>query len=372
MSPGRASIPTLLLAAGLFLGAGCCQRPVPRPQDGRGGIAAAGEARQVPSPRGDETLPSFDALFEKVSPSVVNISAELPIPFSEEMLTRREREVLRILARSLGSGFVFDDQGHVATCSSVVLDEDKQPLENIEVILANGRRIRARLVGSDEISDLAVLSIPADQAPPALPLGTVSSLKTGDWVAAIGYAFGLSHSITAGIVSAVRSADAMKASHGLILSDAAINPGCNGGPLLDTRGRVVGINLIPGQEEGGMGLAIPIEDALEFLSLLKTGRRPSRPWLGVSVQPVNTRLRESFGLPSTSGALVTRIAENSPASKAGLNPGDVIVKFAGRPVEDPTALIEIVKSTAINRKVKIRIYRKGKPRNLTITPRPAP
>jgi S1-C subfamily serine protease len=135
---------------------------------------------------------------------------------------------------------------------------------------------------------------------------------------------------------------------------------------------VVGINLIPGQEEGSMGLAIPIEDALELLALLKSGRHPKRPWLGVSVQHVDVRLKESFGLPSTSGALVTRIAEDSPASKAGLKPGDVIVKFANRPVEDPVGLIEVVKSSAINRKTKIRIYRKGKPKTLTIIPRPAP
>ena len=369
MTPARFPLLPILLAAGLFLGA-CCQRPMPHSKDGK--TEAAPTAAPEPPPNDEDTLPTFDKLFEKVSPSIVNISASLPFPLPEEMLTRRQREVLKILARSLGSGFVFDSQGHVVTCSSVVLDEDRQPLSDIEVILANGKRIKAKLIGSDDISDLAVLEIPKEEAPPPLPLGTASSLKVGDWVAAIGYAFGLSHSITAGIVSAVRTADDMNASHGLILSDAAINPGCNGGPLLDTQGRVVGINLIPGQEEGSMGLAIPIEDALELLALLKSGRQPKRPWLGVSVQPVNIRLQESFKLPSTEGALVTRIADNSPASKAGLKPGDVIVKFANRPVDDPIGLIEVVKTAKLNRKVKIRIYRKGKPKTLTIIPRPAP
>jgi len=369
LSAARFPLLPILLTAGLFLGA-CCQRPMPHPKDGRS-EAAPTAAVDTPS-EDDETLPTFDKLFKKVSPSIVNISASLPFPLPEEMLSKREREMLKILARSLGSGFVFDDQGHVVTCSSVVLDEDRQPLTDIEVILASGKRIKAKLIGSDDISDLAVLEIPRKEAPPPLPLGSATSLKVGDWVAAIGYAFGLSHSITAGIVSAVRTADDMNASHGLILSDAAINPGCNGGPLLDTQGRVVGINLIPGQEEGSMGLAIPIEDALELLALLKTGRRPQRPWLGVSVQHVNVSLQESFGLPSTSGALVTRIAEDGPASKAGLKPGDVMVKFANRPVDDPIGLIEVVKSSAVNRKVKIRIYRKGKPKTLTITPRPAP
>lgn len=372
MSPGRTPILPILFAAGLFLGAGCCQRPMPQPQDGRSEPSAP-DTPPPATPSDDEaTLPSFDRLFEKVSPSIVNISATLPFPFPEEILSRREREVLKILARSLGSGFVFDRQGHVVTCSSVVLDEERQPLKDIEVILANRKRIKARLIGSDDISDLAVLKIPAEQAPPPLPLGASTSLKVGDWVAAIGYAFGLSHSITAGIVSAVRTADEMKASHGLILSDAAINPGCNGGPLLDTQGRVVGINLIPGQVEGSMGLAIPIEDALRLIDILKTGRRPRRPWLGISVQPVDVRLRDSFKLPSTSGALVTRVVEGGPADQAGVLPGDVLVSFAGRPVEDPVSLIEAVKTAAINRKVKISIYRKGKRQAMTITPRPAP
>ena len=369
MTPARFPLLPILLIAGLFLGA-CCQRPMPHKKDGQS--ESASTAAPGLSPDDDETLPTFDKLFEKVSPSIVNISATLPFPLPEEMLTRREREMLKILARSLGSGFVFDDQGHVVTCSSVVLDEDRQPLADIEVILSSGKRIKAKLIGSDDISDLAVLSIPATEAPPPLPLGSATSLKVGDWVAAIGYAFGLSHSITAGIVSAVRTADDMNASHGLILSDAAINPGCNGGPLLDTEGHVVGINLIPGQQEGSMGLAIPIEDALELLTLLKSGRRPKRPWLGVSVQHVDTRLQESFHLPSTSGALVTRVAEDSPASQAGLKPGDVVVKFAARPIDDPVGLIEVVKSAAINHKTKIRIYRQGKPKTLTITPRPAP
>ena len=370
MSPARVPILPILLA-GLFLGTGCCQRPMPQPQDGRS--EAALTAAPAPAPvEDDEALPTFDKLFDQVSPSIVNISASLPYPYPEELLTTSQREVLKRLARSLGSGFVFDDQGHVVTCSSVVLDEDKKPLENIEVILANGRHLKAQLIGSDEISDLAVLSIPATHAPPPLPLGTSTSLKVGDWVAAVGYAFGLSHTITAGIVSAVRTAEDMSASHGLILSDTAINPGCNGGPLVDTNGRVVGINLIPGQERGSMGLAIPIEDAQQLLALLKSGRLPKRPWLGLAIQYVDARLKESFKLPSTEGALVTRLAENGPAAQAGLKPGDVIVKFAGRPVTDPTSLKEIVKTAPLNRKVKIKIYRKGKPKTLSITPRPAP
>jgi S1-C subfamily serine protease len=312
-------------------------------------------------------LPSFVALFDAASLSVVNVSAAHPLPIPQEWLPRRDREILRALARSLGSGFVFDSQGHVVTCSSVVEDA-----EDIEVILQNGRKIKARLVGSDDISDIAVLSIPPEQSPQPLPLGSSKSLKVGDWVAAFGYPFGLSHTITAGIVSAIRTGDEMKSSHGLILSDASINPGCNGGPLLNTEGKVVGINLIPGQTQGSMGLAIPIEDATELLELLKAGRQPLRPWLGVAVQPMDARLAESFGLDRAEGALVSRVVPSGPADRAGIMSGDVIVGFAGRPVEDPLELIEAVKGSRLGKKVKIRIVRKGKKRTLRIAPRAEP
>jgi len=342
---------------------GCCQ---PRVNPPREDPPPEKTGETVVQPQ-EASLPSFVGLFTRASPSVVNVSAAHPLPIPEDLLPRRDREILRALVRSLGSGFVFDDQGHVATCSSVVQDAD-----SIEVILANGRQLQATLVGSDEISDIAVLSIPRDKAPPPLPLGNSATLKTGDWVAAFGYPFGLSHSITAGIVSAVRSGEVLKAAHGLILSDASINPGCNGGPLLDTNGKVVGINLIPGQTEGSMGLAIPIEDALALLELLKTGHQPRRPWLGVAVQHVDSRLADSFDLPEAEGALVTRVVENGPAAKAGIQQGDVIIAFAGRTVEDPMALIEVVRGSRLDRKVKIRIVRKGKRKTLRIKPAASP
>jgi len=342
---------------------GCCQRPMPKPRDGE----AKKPDRPVTQIDQQPRLPSFISLFKEASPAVVNISAAHPLPIPKELLPKKDREILKALVRSLGSGFVFDDQGHVATCSSVVQDADE-----IEVILISGRRLKATLVGSDEISDIAVLSIPVQGAPRPLALGDSSSLKAGDWVASFGYPFGLSHTITAGIVSAIRSSDVMQASHGLILSDASINPGCNGGPLVNTRGEVVGINMIPGQTQGGMGLAIPIDDVKSLLELLKTGKSPGHPWLGVSVQYVDERLAESFGLPNTEGALVSMVVSNSPADKAGLKRGDIIITLSGRSIEDPLALIETARKAPIGRQIKIQIIRKGKPKNLKITPCPAP
>ncbi len=342
-----------------------CEKPVPNPAEKESALAAQIEYRR---------LPSFAALFAKVKNSVVNVSAAHSLPLPEEALypgtkaqLRREREILRALVRSLGSGFVFDDKGHVVTCGSIVQDA-----EQIEVILASGRHVEARLVGSDDLSDLAVLSIPAEAAPAPLPLGDSSALRAGDWVAAFGYPFGLSHSITAGMVSAIRSDKEMNSSHGLILSDAAINPGCNGGPLVDTAGKVVGINIIPGQLQGGMGLAIPIDDAKNLLAMLKQGNIPRRPWLGISVQYVTDKLARSFGLPDSMGALVSRVLPDSPGASAGIERGDIIITFAGRPVEDPQALIEAVRASATNRHVEMNVFRKGKRKKIQITPRETP
>ncbi len=348
---------------GLCLIYACSQRPAPPSVD-----AVPGEPAVANTPLPDEPgLPDFCGLFQRASPSVVNISATHTLPIPDDLLPERQRAVWLALARSLGSGFAIDDRGHVVTCSSVIQDA-----EEIEVILFDGRRLDATVKASDEVTDIAVLSVSPDSAPPPLPVAERGGLRVGDWVAAFGYPFGLSHSVTTGIVSAVRTGDELQASHGLILSDAAINPGSNGGPLLDVDGRVVGINLIPGRTEGGLGLAIPIHDALPVLEALIQGRKPRRAWLGVSVQHVDAALAASFGLEQAEGALVSRVLPGGPAARAGFVKGDIIISFGSRPIEDPQALIEAVKSAAIGRPVKIRIFRKGKRKTVTATPRAAP
>jgi serine protease Do len=142
--------------------------------------------------------------------------------------------------------------------------------------------------------------------------------------------------------------------------------------LVDTAGKVVGINIIPGQLQGGMGLAIPIDDAKNLLAMLKQGNIPRRPWLGISVQYVTDKLARSFGLPDSMGALVSRVLPDSPGASAGIERGDIIITFAGRPVEDPQALIEAVRASATNRHVEMNVFRKGKRKKIQITPRETP
>lgn len=360
----------------LALGVGNCKQPQPvataapphppTPGSTSAGRVAAARPEAAPGPP-VEVLPDFEALFAAASPAVVNISAAHALPIPADLVPRRERAYWRALARSLGSGFALDDAGHVVTCSSVIQDA-----EEIEVLLADGRRLPASLVAADPVTDLAVLRVPRAHAPPPLPIAERGSLSAGDWVAAFGYPYGLSHSITAGIVSTIRTGRQLEASHGLILSDAAINPGCNGGPLVSASGQVVGINQIPAQVGGGLGVAIPIHDALPVIEKLKAGALPKRPWLGISIQHVDAALADAFGLDQAEGALVTRVVAEGPAARAGLQVGDVITALAGRPVEDPQALIETVHQLAIGRAVQARVIRAGKRLRIDINPAATP
>ncbi|MBN2497109.1 MAG: trypsin-like peptidase domain-containing protein [Deltaproteobacteria bacterium] len=360
------SIEPALLVLGAALAA--CSHPGPAaPRDASASLDARAQVKQPES--APANLPSFEALFERASPSVVNVAADHPLPIPADLLPEDDRQLLQVLqASSLGSGFVIDRQGHLVTCSSVIQDAQK-----IQVFLADGRKLPARPCAADEVSDIAVLAIDPRFAPPPLELAPPGSLHSGDWVAAFGYPFGLSHSITAGVVSAVRTADEMQSSFGRILSDAAINPGCNGGPLVDTQGRVVGINLVPaGEGESALGLAIPIDDVRGLLDQLARGQRPRHAWLGLSVQEVTEELAASFGLARAEGALVRRVLPGSPARAAGLEIGDVVVRFAGRDVTDPLAFIEQVRQAPIGKPVRIELVRRGKPRSLRITPRHEP
>lgn len=357
MIPGRRIATLILLADLLLLPAACRQSPP-------GGADAGDRAALLPDAGCSAgRLPSFAALYRRVRRAVVNVSAAHTLELPAGLLSSRQQALLRAMVRSLGSGFVFDRQGHVVTCSSVVEDA-----ESVEVILADGRHLPARLVGADEVTDLAVLQVDPAGCPAPLQSGDSSKLVPGQWVAAFGYPYGLSHSITAGMVSAVRTAEQLQSSHGLIVSDLAVNPGCNGGPLLNTAGRVVGINLVPGREGGGLGLALPVNEARRIIELLVQGRTPRRPWLGVAVQFLDDRLAQTFGLAEPNGALVSRVTPGGPAERAGVQAGDVIVSFAGRPVVDPDALVEALRQAAVGRRVGMTLLRAGRRLRLTVTP----
>lgn len=267
-------------------------------------------------------------------------------------------------AQSLGSGFIISPEGYVLTNNHVVANADK-----IIVRLSDRRELVAKVIGTDARSDLALLKVEAQNLP-VVTLGTSSNLKVGEWVFAIGSPFGFDHSATAGIVSAIGRSLPSESYVPFIQTDVAINPGNSGGPLFNLKGEVVGINSQIFSRTGGfMGLsfAIPVDVALNVTEQLKTKGRVSRGWLGILIQDVTSDLAESFGMTSPEGALVAKILPNSPAEKAGMQVGDVVVKFDSKEVIQSSDLPKLVGSSKIGMEIPTSIIRKGAPLTLLTT-----
>lgn len=264
-----------------------------------------------------------------------------------------------------GSGFIISDDGYILTNNHVVGGADK-----ITVKVEDGREFTGRIVGTDPHSDVAVIKIDAKDLP-VLPLGDSDALEVGNWVLAIGNPFGLSHSLTAGIVSAKgRSRVGLADYEDFIQTDAAINPGNSGGPLIDLEGKAVGMNTAIFSRSGGymgIGFAIPINMAKAIKDqLIKTGS-VTRGYLGIMIQDLTPELAESFGLGDQKGVLIAKVAEDSPAEKAGLKQGDVIVKFDGEPVKNVGAFRNSVSLKSPETKVDVTVLRNGKSRSLKVT-----
>jgi len=320
-------------------------------------------------------LPDFTRIVDQAKDSVVNISTktkarksrsieapsmpDLPegSPFGElfekffdyENPRERRRE-----SQSLGSGFIISKDGYILTNHHVVEGADE-----VIVRLANREEYVARIIGSDEASDVAVLKVEADDLP-ILKFGDSDKLKVGEWVLAIGSPFGFDHSVTAGIVSAKGRNLPSDNYVPFIQTDVAINPGNSGGPLFNLDGEVVGINSQIYSRTGGfMGLsfAIPIEMAVDVASQIKVSGRVSRGWLGVLIQEVTRDLAESFGMDNPSGALVAKVLEDSPAEDAGLQVGDVIVEFNGKKVMRSSSLPPLVGRSAVGKDAQVTIIR---------------
>ncbi|MFK7914066.1 MAG: DegQ family serine endoprotease [Pseudomonadales bacterium] len=268
--------------------------------------------------------------------------------------------------QSLGSGFILSRDGYVLTNNHVV-----DGAEEIVVRLSDRRELTAELVGADPRSDLALLKIEARNLP-TVKLGKSKPLKVGAWVLAIGSPFGFDYSVTAGIVSAKgRSLPTARNENYVpyIQTDVAINPGNSGGPLFNLDGEVVGINSQIYSNSGGfMGVsfAIPIDVAMEVVDQLKSNGKVSRGWLGVVIQEVNRDLAESFGLKRPQGALVARVLDDSPAEKAGLQEGDVIIAFNGEPIDLSSELPHLVGRVPAGSTAKLRVQRGGKAINLNV------
>jgi serine protease Do len=312
-------------------------------------------------------------LAEKLTPAVVNVRTvgesrpsrmpPLPEPFRRFMPSPPEGGE-REPRRGVGSGFIIDPGGHIVTNHHVV-----DGAKAVEVALADGRSFQARVVGSDAETDVALLKIDATGLP-SIPMGSSAALKVAEPVMAIGNPFGLDHTVTVGIVSATGRFIGQGRYDDFIQTDAAINPGNSGGPLINTRGEAVGINSAIFSRGGGfqgIGFAIPIDLARPVLAQLQATGKVVRGWLGVAIQPLTAELAKSFGISGTQGALIASVTDDSPAAKAGLRPGDVIVGFDGKPVDGPRMLPVLVANTPVGRAVPLVIVRDGTRRTVTVT-----
>jgi Do/DeqQ family serine protease len=333
------------------------------------GRAGAGLAA-VPMTPGDGLVPTLAPMIERVVPGVVNISTRTRIRVQENPLLQdpffrqffgnipnvpRERE-----EQSLGSGVIVDARrGYILTNNHVIAKADE-----ISVTLRDGRKYKAKLVGTDPASDIAVIHIKAENLT-AVPLGDSGKLRVGDFVVAIGNPFGLGQTVTSGIVSALgRSGLGIEGYEDFIQTDASINPGNSGGALVNLQGELVGINTaIVGPSGGnvGIGFAIPVSMARQVMDQLIEYGEVRRGQLGVYIQDLTPELAKALGVSQERGAVVTQVAPGSPAAKAGLKTGDVVVKVDGKPVHNAADLRNTVGLMRIGQTVTLDVLRDGKP-----------
>jgi Do/DeqQ family serine protease len=330
-----------------------------------GAVAGHDDAGSVRDSK--EVLRSFASLFRRVSPSVVNISTTTMTkgrgPYSllpEEEFEGSPSIVERLfggvprdrLKQSLGSGFVIDRLGYILTNDHVVEEADF-----ITVRLANERVVDAKIVGRDPRTDLALLQIPSATDLQPLTLGNSDSLDVGEWVVAIGNPFGLSNTLTAGIVSAKGRTLQPTTLAGFIQTDAAINPGNSGGPLLNLQGEVVGVATAISAMGRRIGFAIPVNLVKDVLPHLKKWGRVERSWLGIYVQKVTQEIAESFKMATPRGALISSVVADGPAAKAGVRAGDILLKFDGRELETSDDLPRLAAAAGVGAEVRLTVYR---------------
>ena len=287
--------------------------------------------------------------------------------FFEHGLPKGERpETLPRRATSLGSGFIIDPAGYIVTNNHVIADADE-----ITVILHDNTSLKAQVVGRDTKTDLALLKVKADKPLTAANWGDSDKSRVGDWVLAIGNPFGLGGSVTAGILSA-RQRDINSGPYDDFLqTDAPINRGNSGGPMFNMDGQVIGINTAIYSPSGGsigIGFAIPSTLAKAVVSELRTesDHTVHRGWLGVRIQAVTGEIAESLGLDKPRGALVASVTAKGPAEAAGLQPGDVVLSFDGKPVDDMRHLPRLVAETPVNKQVAVTVWRKRKETSLEV------
>jgi Do/DeqQ family serine protease len=323
-----------------------------------------------------QPVPSLAPMLERAMPAVVNISTSTNIqvsqnplmqdPFFREFFNVPEEQLRRQQKNSLGSGVIIDSsQGLVLTNNHVIDKADK-----IMVTLHDGRQLNAELIGTDPESDVAIIRVPGNNLT-QLPIADSSQLKVGDFVVAIGSPFGLSQTVTSGIVSALgRSGLGIEKYENFIQTDASINPGNSGGALVNLRGELIGMNtaiLAPTGGNVGIGFAIPTNMIMTIKESLVKHGEVRRGLLGVTTQDLTPELVSAFNLENKHGAAISRIENNSPAAKAGLEPGDIIVAANGKPVTKSQDINNIVGLLQIGDKVNIEFFRGNDKKEVTTT-----
>ena len=318
----------------------------------------------------------------RVSPAVVNITTERLVsrsnpfqPFAgDPFFERFFRDFFEPrgpqTSQNLGSGVLIDAEGHVLTNEHVVARASR-----IRVAVADGREFDATLIGADPNNDIAVLAVETDQKLPWIALGSSADLMVGEPVIAIGNPFGLSHTVTTGVISALdRSIRSdRRVFHGFLQTDASINPGNSGGPLLNAAGELIAVNTAIYQNAQGIGFAIPIDVARRIVEILIAQGEVSPVWLGLVLQELDGELQALMKLPKgTSGALVNRVREDSPASRAGMRRGDVVARLERRPVRSARAFFEMLGSVTADQQVEIEAWRDGVRETLRLRAEEAP
>ncbi len=333
------------------------------PSAARSGIvtlheSVSGNGNQIP-------MAGFSTAAQKVMPAVVNIFTSTEIktpthPFMEDPRFRfffgDELDDMTQRGSSLGSGVIVSQDGYILTNHHVV-----EAADQIEVALADGRKAKGRIIGSDPETDLAVIKIDLPGAIPSITFGHSDQAQVGDIVLAIGNPFGVGQTVTMGIVSALkRNHLGLNTFENFIQTDAAINPGNSGGALVDVNGNLIGINSAIYSPNGGslgIGFAIPVSTAKKIMEQIIQSGSVTRGWVGVAVQELTPELAESFKLGDTQGVLISEVVRGSPADKAGVRPGDILTMVDNKPLVDSSAMLETISNLAPGKVAMLKLLR---------------
>lgn len=314
-------------------------------------------------------------IVEKVSPAVVRIETRsvssagsvnpfFNDPFFKEFFGFDLPDIPQV-QQGLGSGFIFDERGYILTNDHVVRGAD-----SIQIVLEDEKEpIKAEVVGSDYNMDLAVLKIDNNKSLPTVPLGDSSTTRVGEWVIAVGNPYGLDHTVTVGVISAKGRPLVIENRHyeELLQTDAAINPGNSGGPLINLNGEVIGINTAVDTASQGIGFAIPINQVKSVLDQLIEKGKVSRPWVGIEITDLDQETAKYLGFSGENGVLVVGVQPNSPAERAGIASGDVILEINGQAMTSADEVVSFIKGRAIGDKLNFKIWRNGKVLSISVT-----